>query len=114
MALKWLSPEEADGKAMEGQVLWQAISFRIGLLLYCLGSEDSADPHPHSSPDAVLASLLREERGLGEAIRPNMKAYKGTGLVRHLVEECLRLGSCGPPNRSVLMAVLDALAAGVR
>ncbi|CAE8596720.1 unnamed protein product, partial [Polarella glacialis] len=37
-SLKWFSPEEADGKALDGNLLWHSICFRIGLLMYVCGT----------------------------------------------------------------------------
>lgn len=112
-SLKWQSPEEANGKHIEVDECWPSISFRLGLLLYCLGCQDgSADPYPKCTPDAVLSALMREDRGMGPPLRPDFQAFRGSSLLSHLTATCLRIGTTGAPDKAAVGRALEALAAG--
>eukprot|EP00913_Durusdinium_trenchii_P024961 g23428.t1 len=37
MTMKWMSPEEVQDEPVDESNVWQVITYRIGLLLYCLG-----------------------------------------------------------------------------
>jgi len=100
-AMQFMSPEEAEGKHLDSSNAWQAICYRIGLLLCGLGRK-------------VPFSMTNiKAHDLGSMHRPDLQDFELTGLIRSMVQECLRIGTSSPPSRSVLMAVLDVLAAGV-
>eukprot|EP00931_Biecheleriopsis_adriatica_P029012 TRINITY_DN17280_c0_g2_i1.p1 TRINITY_DN17280_c0_g2~~TRINITY_DN17280_c0_g2_i1.p1 ORF type:complete len:841 (-),score=121.18 TRINITY_DN17280_c0_g2_i1:48-2570(-) len=101
VTMKWLSPEEAQDEPVDSHNLWHIISYRVGLLMYWMGTEDFPDTPPILRQDMPGSSLQ------------NLPAYKHSGLIRNVVEECLRMGTSGSPTRNILLPVLDALIAGV-
>lgn len=109
-ALKWLSPEEAAGRVQPGGDAWPALSFRLGLLLHCLGSGSRMDPHPGRTGEAVLMGLLSEFGGNTAPMRPDLAAYEGPDILRRVVAACFRIGGQAPPARSAVAAVLEAVA----
>jgi hypothetical protein len=112
-SVKWLSPEEAGrGAGPPEHLLWPALSFRLGLLIFCLGAGMGSDPYPHRSPDAVLNDLVRESQGLGEPLRPDLHTFQGPDLLRQLVAASFRLGGQCPPTRGMFGAVLASLSSG--
>lgn len=103
MTMKWMSPEEVQDVPVERSNMWQVISYRVGLLLYCLGSQDAGIGHmvPNFVQDAPNPNQV------------DMSQCQQSGLLRQLVEECLRLGQlCVPPPRDILMSMLDAIIMG--
>jgi len=110
--LKWLSPEEAAGHVVTGDTLWLAVSFRLGLLLHCLGCAGSfLDPHPERSAEEVFLGLFHEVQGSGPAFRPDVTTFTGPDILKHLVVGCLRIGQEAPPPASTLTAVFECVAA---
>jgi len=110
-ALKWMSPEEVGG-ALEANGecnRWPALSFRLGLLLYCLGT-NTMDPYPQMRGEQVLLEMLKELRGAQVPLRPDMSAYRGPEILGRMVAACLRIDSQGPPERQAFAAVLEVLA----
>lgn len=102
MTMKWMSPEEVQDVPVERSNMWHVISYRVGLLLYCLGLQDAG------IGDMVPAFVQ-------EAQHPNqvdMSQYQQVGLLRRTVEECLRLGQLCVPPREILMSTLDAIIRG--
>jgi len=112
--LKWWSPDEATGNVDSNSDGWPAVSFRLGLLLYCLGSCRFGDPYPNKTGEAVLMGLLAEVRGSGPPLRPDMDAYRGPDILQRLVSACLRLGGQAPPAWNVMESVLQAVAGAGR
>jgi hypothetical protein len=110
-SMKWMSPDEA-GRSGLASDLWPALSFRLGMLIYCLGAGLGADPYPNRSADAVLNDLVREAEGLGKPVRPDLDAFQGPDLLRHLLVACFRLGGQGPPTRGMFSAVLASVCGG--
>lgn len=103
MTMKWMSPEEVQDVPVERSNMWQVISYRVGLLLYCLGSQDAGIGYmvPNFVQDAPNSNQV------------DMAQCQQSGLLRQLVEECLRLGQlCVPPPRDILMSMLDAIIMG--
>lgn len=105
---KWISPEEASGALLSGSGAWEALAFRLGTLLYCLGTEH-ADPHPGVSGEVILQGLLMEVGG-GPPVRPDLSAYRGPDSLRRLVACCLRIGGLRPPPRAALVEALAGAA----
>lgn len=100
MTMKWMSPEEVQDEPVDESNVWQVITYRIGLLLYCLGVQDAGlgDMVPH---------FIQDSGG-----RVDMAQYQQVGLLRCIVEECLRLGELSVPPREILMSALDAIILG--
>jgi hypothetical protein len=109
--LKWLSPEEAAGQVGGvGHDIWPALSFRLGLLLHCLGGMVSLDPYPERSAEEVFMGLFQEVQGSGPAFRPDIVAFTGPDILQCLVTGCLRIGQVAPPTALVLTSVLEFVA----
>ena len=106
-ALKWLSPDEAAGRMQSVDNTWPALAFRLGLLLYCLGS-GAVDPYPGTTGEAVLMSMLSQSARIPE-MRPNMASYRGPEILRRMVAACLQVDGQSPPTKATLVAVLDAI-----
>ncbi|CAK0825765.1 unnamed protein product [Prorocentrum cordatum] len=74
-ALKWLSPEEASGALPHCPDAWPALAYRLGMVLFCAGTAEPADPHPGHRGEAVLQGLLAECGG-GPPVRPDLGAFR--------------------------------------
>lgn len=108
-ALKWLSPEEALGSFQAGDDVWSMLSYRLGMLLYCMGIGADADPYPGKTGEMVLLGLMNEARSADLAIRPPMELYQGPPILSRLVAACLRVGGQAPPARIAVEAALRSL-----
>jgi len=89
--MKWQSPEEAVGTLENDDDLWRAISYRLGLLLWCLGSKDG-------TINPSLAST-------------HAQSLRLSGLFASLTQSCLRTspGTYGPPDRAAVRNALEAM-----
>lgn len=105
--LKWLSPDEASGRLNGKDSGWPALAFRLGLLLYCLGTDNCKDPYPAKTGEEVLVGLLNEAN---QAMRPDLAKYKGPDILRRLMSACLQVGCPVMPTKTTMVAMLEALA----
>jgi hypothetical protein len=116
--LNWLSPEEAIGCVGE-QVVWAALSYRLGLLLHCAAVSGSPDPYPDRSADVVAYGLLRAAKACGEPEVPfhgfsHSNSPSGSAsscrLMQNVISSCLRISRRGAPDRRVVETSLALLA----
>jgi len=98
---RWISPEEAAGQAVDHTNVWSVICYRLGLLIYCLGFKVGTNGN-------YKIPFVDEEH----PVSVNLEGFGLTGLLRNILEDCLRLTPVELPSRSVLLAVLHALGAG--
>lgn len=111
-ALKWFSPEEATGSLQCGpNTCWAALSFRLGMVLYCLGLKGTLDPYPEHTGEIILMDLIDEVDGNRPPRRPALDYYEGPEVLRRLVGFCLRLSGPKPPSRLAVDAVLTTMLA---
>lgn len=105
--LKWQTPDEAVG-LVDGDDPWGALSYRLGMLLFCLGRDTGdMDPYPGKSGDAVLVDIFREVNGLSDPVRPDMTSFKGPDVLRRLVEDCFCLRGRQAPTWHFMRSLLQ-------
>mmetsp|Transcript_103658 Transcript_103658/g.182756 ORF Transcript_103658/g.182756 Transcript_103658/m.182756 type:complete len:987 (+) Transcript_103658:116-3076(+) len=111
-SLKWWSPEEAAGDSIQTMKdVWPLLSWRLGLLIYCVSSGTCADPYPFHSGEMVLINLLNEVKQQGSSVlrQACMETFSGPDILHRLVGACLRVGGQQPPAEHTAFAVLQAL-----
>lgn len=106
---KWLTPEEVGSMATApSSQTWQTLCFRLGLLLYCLGSL-KADPYELKNVEMVLDDLKREVQLVGTPVRPDMSAFQLSADAANLVQECLCTTADDRPTADELTQRLNTL-----
>mmetsp|Transcript_9873 Transcript_9873/g.16356 ORF Transcript_9873/g.16356 Transcript_9873/m.16356 type:complete len:973 (-) Transcript_9873:115-3033(-) len=112
-SVKWMSPEEVI--QMDAGRVWEALSYRIGVLLLALSSGTYTDPYPNQSRETILVNLLQKAHGVSHPVQRDFQQdFQGPLLLRCLLNSCLRSARRTAPPREVVLEALTMLANNIQ